>query len=110
MTLGNEAAGGAEAGAGAAVTTRRRLLWAALWGSLGAAAAGGVLAGIRYLWPGEPGGIGPRVRVPAGEVPQPGEDPKHFPQGRFHLMNLRPGDHQTVPARASTAANKYRHS
>ena len=30
--------------------------------------------------------------VPAGEVPQPGEDPKRFPQGRFYLVNLRPGE------------------
>lgn len=80
------------AGADAALlATRRAVLKTVFWSSLGVTATGLALGFLRYAWPREDRVPGGTVRVPAGQVPRPGEEPRYFPEGKFFLVNLETG-------------------
>jgi hypothetical protein len=71
--------------------TRRTLLRRAFWLAGGAAAAVAVAGVTRFAAVPQP-----PYTVDAGQIPSPGGEPRVFPDGKFYLVNLRPGDGGTV--------------
>jgi cytochrome b6-f complex iron-sulfur subunit len=76
-----------------AVVRRRELLRRGFWTGVGVLAVGGLAAALDFLNPHS--GVGPHsgiVRVPAKNVPKPGGEPYYVSDGRFWLVNLKPGE------------------
>jgi cytochrome b6-f complex iron-sulfur subunit len=71
--------------------SRRGVLKVAFWTGIGAALAGAGATIINLLYPRGISGFGGPVPVPADAIPEPGAPPRLFPDGRFLLVNLRPG-------------------
>jgi len=61
------------------------------WSGLFLAIVGVLGSPLDFMWPRRAAGFGTPFAVPAAEVPPPGSDPVRFPQGRFYLANLQPG-------------------
>ncbi len=67
--------------------TRRRFLRRAFWLAGGAGVAWATAGAVRFVdVPWLP------FLVEPGQIPQPGGEPRVFPDGKFWLVNLRPGD------------------
>jgi len=70
--------------------TRRRLLKAGFWSGAALAATGGIASFLRMLYPGtEDLSV---FTVNPDDVPEPGGVPFQHNEGRFFLVNLRPGE------------------
>ena len=76
----------------AKLVTRRSLLRSSFWAGLGVTGAGFLLGFVNFIWPRTVRRADVVITVPAAQVPEPGAGPKHFPAGRFYLVNLRPGE------------------
>ena len=76
----------------ALLQSRRGLLRGAFWAGAGVTAAGFMLGFVNFFWPRRVIGFGGVVRVPAAVVPAPGDDPRRIIEGKFYLVNLRPGE------------------
>lgn len=80
------------AGGPPAALPRRAFLRRGFWSGAAlclAATAGGL---IRFVWPTRVAGFGGVVRVPAERVPKPGDPPVKIFEGKFWLINLKPGE------------------
>lgn len=75
------------------VLRRRQLLRGGFWAGAAALAAGAVAAAAEFISPRvAPPHVGNVFRVPADQVPRPGGEPYHVLDGRFWLVNLKPGE------------------
>ena len=54
--------------------------------------AGLLLGFVNFFWPRQVAGFGGVIRIPASQVPQPGDDPKRYSVMKGYIVNLRPGD------------------
>ncbi|MGH2598360.1 MAG: ubiquinol-cytochrome c reductase iron-sulfur subunit, partial [Dehalococcoidia bacterium] len=72
--------------------TRRSLVRTSFWAGLGVTVAGLLLGFVNFFWPRRVIGFGGIVRIPASQMPQPGDDPKRFSEMKGYIVNLRPGD------------------
>jgi len=72
--------------------TRRSMVRTSFWAALGVTLAGLALGFVNFFWPREVTGFGGIVKIPASQVPQPGADPKRFPEGKLYLVNLKAGE------------------
>ncbi|MGE0542560.1 MAG: ubiquinol-cytochrome c reductase iron-sulfur subunit [Dehalococcoidia bacterium] len=72
--------------------TRRSIVRTSFWAALGVMTAGFLLGFVNFFWPREVTGFGGIFRIPAAQVPEPGSDPKRFPEGKLYLVNLLPGE------------------
>ncbi len=74
------------------VLTRRVFILGGFWSSMFLAAVGVLGAPLDFVWPRRrAGGFGGTFFVSADQVPPPGAEPVRFPQGRFYLSHLAPG-------------------
>jgi cytochrome b6-f complex iron-sulfur subunit len=74
------------------VVTRRVFILGGFWSSMFLAVVGTLGAPLDFLWPRRrAAGFGGRVFVSADQVPPPSAEPARFPQGRFYLSHLAPG-------------------
>jgi cytochrome b6-f complex iron-sulfur subunit len=71
--------------------TRRSLVRTSFWAGLGVTIAGLLLGFLNFFWPRQVTGFGGIVKVPATQVPKPGDPPKRIFEGKFFLVNLEPG-------------------
>ena len=90
------------AGRGGPALSRRGVLRVAFWAGVGAALAGGVATIVNLLYPRGVTGFGGPIVVPASAIPEPGQPPRAFPDGRFLLVNLAPGEGARVGSDADT--------
>ena len=74
------------------VVKRRALLRRGFWAGIGILAAGSLAAAADLLNPRGIRQFANVVSVPADQVAQPGGPPFHVREGRFWLVNLKPGD------------------
>jgi cytochrome b6-f complex iron-sulfur subunit len=72
---------------GTPVVSRRRVLQAAFWTSMGAAIVGAAACGVDMIYPKEVTGFGGTVSLDLARVPPPGGKIE-IPEGRFWLVNL----------------------
>lgn len=72
--------------------TRRSMVRTSFWAALGVTLAGLALGFVNFFWPRQVTGFGGIVKIPASQVPKPGDDPKRFPEGKLYLVNLKPGE------------------
>jgi cytochrome b6-f complex iron-sulfur subunit len=77
--------------------TRRRILRAGFFGTMGLFIAAFALQVWNFCWPRGLSGFGGIFTVSADRVPQPGGEPERVVEGKFWLVNLRPdeGPHGT---------------
>jgi cytochrome b6-f complex iron-sulfur subunit len=73
--------------AGQPIVSRRRVLQAGFWSSIGAMLAGAGACGLDIIYPSKVTGFGGKVSVPASAIPPPGQKVQ-IPGGRFWLVNL----------------------
>ena len=90
----------------AAMVTRRALVRGAFWSGLGVVGAGFLAGFVNFFWPRKVERSTPVVNVPANQIPQPGDDPKRFLEGKFYLVNLRPGEGVPEEFRSLAAPSK----
>lgn len=74
------------------LATRRSMMRTAFWASLGVTLAGFLLGFVNFFWPRKVTGFGGIVKVPASQVPQPGEDPRRIVEMKGYIVNLKPGE------------------
>jgi cytochrome b6-f complex iron-sulfur subunit len=72
--------------------SRRRVLLASFWGAVGALFTGAAATVLNTVFPRNVTGFGGPITVPAFAVPKPGDPPKPVVEGRFLLVNLKPGE------------------
>lgn len=78
------------------VLRRRQLLRRGFWAGVAVLTAGSLAAASDFLLPHDVRRFGNRTVVAARDVPKPGDLPYHQLEGRFWLVNLKPGE--GVPA------------
>ncbi len=78
---------------------RRQVLRGGVFASLGGFVILMVGSFANFFNPRHISGFGGLVKVPASVVPKPGEDPRKIFEGKFYLVNLKPGEggHGAVP-------------
>ncbi len=72
---------------GTPIVSRRRVLQAGFWTSMGAILAGMGACGLDIIYPPKVTGFGGKVSVPKSQVPPPGQKAQ-IAAGRFWLVNL----------------------
>jgi cytochrome b6-f complex iron-sulfur subunit len=82
----------APVGTHASRISRRRVLLAGFWGAVGALFTGAAATVLNTVFPRNVTGFGGPITVPAFAVPKPGDPPKPVVEGRFLLVNLKPGE------------------
>lgn len=72
--------------------SRRDFLRLSFFGGLGLSGLISGLALWNFMWRRNVTGFGGVMTVPASQLPQPGDPPAYFIQGKFYLVNLRPNE------------------
>lgn len=72
--------------------SRRTFLRGGFWGVLGLMSLSSLGVLWNVIWPRKIQGFGSTIVVPADKVPKPGDDPVHIIEGKFYLVNLKPGE------------------
>lgn len=73
------------------VLSRRMLILGGFWSTLGLAAIGLLGSPLNFAWPREVAGAARDIAVGPDRIPAPGDNPIKITEGRFFLVNLRPG-------------------
>jgi len=78
---------------------RRQVLRGGVFASLGGFIILMLGSFVNFFNPRHVTGFGGIVKIPAGQVPKPGDDPKKIFEGKLFLVNLKPGEggHGGVP-------------
>jgi cytochrome b6-f complex iron-sulfur subunit len=71
---------------------RRQLLRGGFWAGTGVLLAGGLASAAEFFTPVVTQHFTNIIVVPAAKVPKPGGEPYHDLEGRFWLVNLKPGE------------------
>jgi cytochrome b6-f complex iron-sulfur subunit len=74
------------------MTKRRQILRGGVFASLGGFVILMLGSFLNFFNPRHVSGFGGIVKVPGSVVPKPGEDPKKIFEGKFYLVNLKPGE------------------
>jgi len=85
---------------------RRQLLRRGFWAGLGVLVAGGLASLIDFVIPMAPDRLPGVFTVRAADVPTPGGQPYHHIDGRFWLVNLRPGEGSPIQFRRFGASSQ----
>lgn len=73
------------------VLTRRLFILGGFWTTIGLALVGLVGPSLDFAYPRKVAGAARPVSVTSDRIPAPGDEPKVIPEGRFFLVNLKPG-------------------
>lgn len=85
---------------------RRQLLRRGFWAGFGVLIAGGLSASAEFLNPTVSQHFGGILFVPPDKVPRPDDPPYHDQEGRFWLVNLRPGEGVPGPFQTIAAPSR----
>jgi cytochrome b6-f complex iron-sulfur subunit len=71
--------------------SRRVFILGGFWSAFALGAIGILGSPLDFLFPRNVKGFGGPVTVPAGKIPEAGNDPVRIVEGKFWLLNLKPG-------------------
>jgi len=86
-------------GKGSPAAPRRQLLRGGFWAGVGVLLVGGLASAFEFFTPTVSERFGDSFTVKAADVPRPGAPPFHHLDGKFWLVNLKPGDGSPIQFR-----------